>query len=314
MSGRPAFDLILKNLGRESSEVAWTTGVAILLFSPISVTGNGLVLASILLDPFKNIRVSPSSGLIFSLALVDLLAGVITGPLVAYWLISISTNGAQPFSTNILSSAGTFSVGVSLYSLIALSVDRLIAITTPLQYAHRVTKRRIRIVNVLIWGCCISVGMLIMVSNAFNLVFDIFTVTNYVIASIALVVLNTAVIRSVHKQALNLKRTVISENVLALQNVLHREKAVAQTIYVLVAVFEICICPSIIFYSVVVPMREVTDLYDLKIFLWVYFMSTVLVFANSLVNPFLYAWRLPKYRKTDLDEEIPFYFRRTTPN
>ena len=43
-------------------------------------------------------------------------------------------------------------------------------------------------------------------------------------------------------------------------------------------------------------------------------MSTVLVFANFLVNPFLYAWRLLKYRKTDLDEEIPFYFRRTTPN
>ena len=90
-------ELAIKYLGRDFPEIAWTTGTAILLLSPITIIGNGLVLASIFFDPFKNIRSSPCSNLMFSLALADLLVGVLTGPLVAYWHIYTAITNSQPF-------------------------------------------------------------------------------------------------------------------------------------------------------------------------------------------------------------------------
>ena len=126
-----------KHLGKDFPEIAWTAGITVALFSPVNVTGNSLVLASILLDPFKNIRRSPVSRLILSLALADLLIGILAGPLMAYWIVYIGITSSEPFPSNIVSFITPVSVGVSHYILVALSVDRRIAITTPLQYAYR---------------------------------------------------------------------------------------------------------------------------------------------------------------------------------
>ena len=298
MSERFALDLALGHLGRDFPEIAWTTGVAILLFSPISIIGNGLVLASIFLDPFKNIRTSPSCGLIFSLALADLLAGVFAGPLMALWLINYGMHNSQLFSANILPFSGIVSVGVSLIILLALTIDRQIAITTPLQYAGYVTKKRIRNVNIFIWCSFIMYGTLSIVFDTVFSVFDIVAAAYFVVVSTILAVLNVVLIRSVHNQALKIKRTVDSENVAVLKNAFHREKAVTKTVCVMVAVFELCLWPLTITTVIVIAMRDVTDLDNIAIKLWVYFSSKTLVFANSLMNPFLYAWRLPKYSKT----------------
>ena len=289
-------ELAIKYLGRDFPEIAWTTGTAILLLSPITIIGNGLVLASIFVDPFKNIRSSPCSNLMFSLALADLLVGVLTGPLVAYWLIYTAITYSQPFSTKFISFTFAAAVGVSHYSLVALSVDRQIAITTPLQYAHRVTKRRIRIANVLIWCYGIITGTLAL-SDAYISVVDIIGAAHSILISIVLVVLNIAVIRSVHNQSLHIKRIVDSENSVLFQNAFNREKAVTKAIVIVLVVSQICFWPYAIISSVVNGMRKQTDLHDAGIILWIYFLFITLVFANSFINPFLYAWRLPKYKK-----------------
>ena len=289
-------ELAIKHLGSDFPEIAWTIGIAILLFSPVTVIRNCLVLASILLDPFKNIRSSPSSNLIFSLALADLLVGVFTGPLAAHWLIYTAIANSQPFSTNMISSTTAVSVGVSLYSLVALSVDRRIAITTPLQYAHRVTKRRMRILNALIWCYGIITGTLALF-DAINSNFDIIGTAHLVFVSIILLVLNMEVIRSVHNQSLHIKRIVDSENSVLLQSALKREKAVTKAIVIVVVVFQICFWPYVILPFIVKGIRKVTDLHAAGIILWIYFFFNSLVLANSFINPFLYALRLPKYKK-----------------
>ena len=276
-------------------EVAWTTGTAILLFSPVILIGNGLVLASILLDPFKNIRSSPSSSLIFNLALADFLVGIFVAPLTAVWYIYIAINNTELFSVNIVAFTSLSAVGVSLYTLIALSVDRKIAITAPLQYKHRVTKRKLRIVNICIWICCISFGLPTMLTESYDTFFTIFITissAHTAVASVALAVLNIAVILSVRTQASQIKRTVDSENQLVLQNAFNREKAVTRITLTVVVAFEICLLPYMTISAAIneyfVEMTET---------LWVFNLVKVLVFANSLMNPFLYAWRLPKYRK-----------------
>ena len=287
-----------KHLGKDFPEIAWSTAIPIAMFSPITILGNGLVLASILIDPFKNIRRSPVSSLIFSLALADLLVGLLAGPLMAYWLIYTGITNLEPFPSNIVALIMAVSMGVSLYSLVALSVDRRIGITTPLQYASRVTKKKMRYVNVFIW-CYISIpGTIAKVFDSFSSILDIISAAHTIIASIVLVVLNIMVVRSMREQALKIRRTFDPENAVVIQNAFNRDKVVTKTTVVMVVVFQICFWPFVIVSCFVTGMREVTDLHDIKVILCVYFICSVLLFANSLLNPFLYALRLPKYQKT----------------
>ena len=300
MSLESVADKALKEVGNKFQDIAWTTGIITLLLSPITVIGNGLVLASILLDPFKNIRRSPSSNLIFNLALTDFLMGLVTDPLAAVWHIYTASNSIELYSSKIMFILAIILVGVSTCSLVALSVDRRIAVTTPLQYAYRVTKRKIRIAIVCIW-CHFILGAIIwsllQPYKSYKLPLDVMVSVHLVIASIILAVLNVAVIRSVRTQAFNIKNAVDSENVVIIKNAFSREKAVTQTLVIMVVAFEICSWPFIIISSIAHRALEVTNLNDFKVYLWMYFLSHTLVLANSLMNPFLYAWRLQKYRK-----------------
>ena len=290
-------DNALKDLKDEFPEVTWTTGIIILLVSLITVIGNGLVLASILLDPFKNIRRSPTSNLIFSLAVADFMMGLITGPLAAVLQIYIATNNTQLYSSNVVLVPSVILVGVSLFSLVALSVDRWIAISTPLQCAYRVTKKKTRIAIVCTWCYFFFAGIMWTMLPFNKSLLDIIVSAHMAIASILLAVLNVAVIRSVRTQAFNIKNAVNSENPAVIQNAFKREKAVTQTIVLMVTAFKICFWPHTIVLFISNNMLKLTDLHDFKIFLWMYFVSDILVFANSLMNPFLCAWRLQKYRK-----------------
>ena len=290
--------LVLNHLGKDFPQIAWTTAILLVLLSPINIIGNGLVLASILVDPFKNIRRSPVSSLIFSLALADLLVGLIAGPLTAYWLLYTGITNSEPFSSNYAVLTTVVSASVSLYSLVALSVDRRIAITTPLQYAFRVTKKKMRYVNVFIWCYCPIAGTLAKVFDSFSSVLDIVFSAHVMIASIVLVLLNITVARSMREQALKIRRAVDPENAVVIQGAFNREKVVTQTIVVMVVVFQICLWPFAIVSCFANGMQEMPDLHVKKVILWMYFMCLVLVFSNSFMNPFLYAWRLPKYQKT----------------
>lgn len=128
--------------GNSHLDIAWSTGIAMVFLSPITIIGNVLVLVSVLLDPFKNIRCAPSCYIIFNLALADLLVGALAYPLSSFSFIYFAINNKEieAFLFLIVFVTVILSVGVSNISLIALSIDRLIAIKTPLQYASRVTK------------------------------------------------------------------------------------------------------------------------------------------------------------------------------
>ena len=281
-------------------EISGTIGSAIVLFVPVIVIGNGFVLASVLLDPFKNIRSSPFSILIFNLALADFFVGILTAPLMAVWYIYMAINNTELFPLSNAAFSGYAPVGASLYTLIALSVDRQIAITTPLKYKHRVTKRKVRNACICIWIYCISSVLLSMVLENYNArVYTIAGRAHTVTVAVALAVLNILVIRSVRAQASSIKRTVDSENLVVLQNAFNREKAVTRITVTLVVACEVCIIPYVILLAAnSYFLKGITDLYVKKILLWVYHLAKVLLFANSLLNPFLYVWRLPKYRKS----------------
>ena len=126
-----------------------TAGIAIFLsslniFLSISATlGNALILVA--LRNVSSVR-PPTKLLLRCLAVTDLCVGLISQPL----YVSMILNSVTKMNKNILFYLSNATVassltlcGVSIYTLMALSVDRLLALLLGLRYRHVVTLRRV---------------------------------------------------------------------------------------------------------------------------------------------------------------------------
>ena len=104
---------------------------------------------------------SPSRLLLFYLAITDLCVGLIAQPLYASFLLS------QEHSKHCYISAGLSNViavtfcGVSLLTLIAISVDRLLALLLGLRYRQVVTLRRVRLLVIIFWLSSITSAIIL---------------------------------------------------------------------------------------------------------------------------------------------------------
>ena len=138
----------------EDLRFSWTHFLAISINAALCITatlGNMLILVA--LQRGCNLR--PPSKLLFrSLASTDLCVGLISQPCFVVFLISTARQswfgncqialGAVHISSGIL-------CGISLCTLTAISVDRLLALLLGLRYRHVVTLARVRALIIIIW-------------------------------------------------------------------------------------------------------------------------------------------------------------------
>ena len=113
----------------------------------ISITGNSLVLAAILKTP--SIR-TPSMIMISSLAVSDLLVGIMAQPL---FLVNEFKNLTERnlLLHSLTSLAGFFVCGVSLGTTTLTCVDRFMAVQYHMRYSSIVTKPRVLYTVVVTW-------------------------------------------------------------------------------------------------------------------------------------------------------------------
>lgn len=120
-----------------------------------SIIGNALVLHAVRKTP--SLR-SPSIMLLCGLALTDLAVSSIVQPLfIANTVIQLydqSQTLIQLFRSGY-STVGFFLCGVSLCTVTAISLDRLLAIQKPLRYPSIVTTSRITRILIPIWAICL---------------------------------------------------------------------------------------------------------------------------------------------------------------
>ena len=112
--------------------------------------GNTLILVALR----KDTSIHPPSKLLYrNLAITDLCVGVIAEPLkVAYWISAMNERRDICYYTNLtLYFAGVTLCGVSLITLTAISVDRLLALLLGLRYRQAVTLKRTRLIAIGGW-------------------------------------------------------------------------------------------------------------------------------------------------------------------
>ena len=264
------------------------TALAVLnaFLSITAFLGNALILAA--LRKASSLH-PPSKVLLSNLAATDLCVGLIAEPLAVVFFMSVVDEHWKicRYIIVVLSITGTTLCAVSLLTLTAISVDRLLALSLGLRYRQVVTLKRAYLIVVTFWAVstvfsttqCLNVFITLWCGiflALFCLVTSTFTYTKIFIT-----------LRHHQNQIQDHVQQPSQTNQL---NVARYRKAVSTALCLkftlLVSYLPEVILGTLFFHAE--PSSSVSLAFGL---------TTTLVFVNSSLNPILYCWKIDEVRQ-----------------
>ena len=201
----------------------------------ITTFGNFLIVLSVWMDPLRKLRSSSSNFIIFSMAVADLLVGLVACPLAAFWgwaLLYKYTNA--PFG--LLNFFATL-INVSVGHILLFSIDRFFAVVTPLRYRAKVTSKRVCIVSFTCWINFLLFGFAFsLLRKHYALMRTLYNVQIFCIL-ICIVVINVLTLYRFHKYSHSIEALDDQHAGVPLQMILQRERTVSKTIEIVISAF-----------------------------------------------------------------------------
>ncbi len=264
-----------------------------IFLSATAFLGNSLILAALR----KESSLHPPSKLLFRcLATTDLCVGLITEPLAVSFLISWDLCSNANVARYI---AGLILCGVSLLTLTAISVDRLLALLLKLRYRQVVTLKRTYVIVVAIWVSCTFFATMWFWND------HIGSWSRNIIIALCLttsIVSYTKIFLSLrHHQAQDQSHARQEQPSQAL-NIARYKKAVYSTLWVQLTLVA-CYLP----YGIIGTLWTNTGISS-PVFLAGEYTCT-LIYLNSSLNPILYCWKMIEVRQAvkDTIRQIVFW-------
>ncbi|XP_078384808.1 adenosine receptor A2a-like [Oculina patagonica] len=234
----------------------------------------------------------PSKLLLGSLAITDLCVGLISHPLRVTYLMSPEDCKRRCCYTIIFcNSTSFFFCGVSLFTLTAISVDRLLALMLGLRYKHVVTLGRVWVFVVILWLSAIAIAVTLIYNSS---------ISEYVICAIMLLCLITSTF-CYTKIYLRLRQhqAQLQDHVQQGQsnrrgiplNIARYRKTLFSALWVQLTLVA-CYLP----FGIITAIFAVTEMNTPGMKLG-YEASAVVLMLNSSVNPFIYCWKIKEIRQ-----------------
>ena len=251
--------------GLQPQSIYFSAAVYILL-SITTVLGNSLILVA----PQKESSLHPPSKLLCRcLTTTDLLVGIFSQPMMATYFMST-------FTTSY-----TF-CGVSLLTMTAISVDRLLALLLGLRYRQTVTLKRTYIMVPAFWVLSSLTGLCCILNYRIALWLGHISISLFLLISITSY---AKIFRTLsHHQAEvqhHVQQRLSQPNAL---NMVKYRKAVYSALWVQ---FALVVCYIQYFLIETLISQSNTDSLHLVVF---WRLTIGLVQLNSTLNPFLYCW------------------------
>ena len=233
--------------------------------------------------------------LLVSLACSDVAVGLFIQPFYTFFLINwlrLDIPGCNTQQVWTISSR-LFS-GASLLGVVAVSVDRFLAVHLHLRYQELVSHMRVVVMVVSIWVFSGFFSLMILWGpfNAWNLIRTITAAFGFIITLVVYIRIYQTVRRHKnHIQSMQIGDEAQSEGI---KNLTVLIKSTVGIFYVYI-VFLICYLPFIICMAVIQIYGSNIALK--KLFLY----SLTLVYLNSSLNPVIYCWKMKRIRRAIID-------------
>ncbi|XP_039674489.1 trace amine-associated receptor 13c-like [Perca fluviatilis] len=281
----------------------WPQTVTIMFYSIslITVVLNLFIIISI--SHFRQLH-TPTNILLLSLAVSDLIVGLVLMPVQIFNRTSCWVFGDFVCATYI--SISIIIPSASIGDIVLISVDRYVAICYPLHYTTKITVRRVKFCVCLCWLWYFTYSLLIVKdlptqTGSYKpcygacglspdnglLIFDLFL--NFIVPVTVIVALYLRVFAVAVSQARAMRShiTAVTLQHSVTPKAKKSELKAARKLGVLVLVFLICISPLYIigwldYNWIVAPLLDA---------------SVILFLSNSCLNPVIYAFLYPWFRK-----------------
>ena len=248
--------------------------------------GNALILIAL----HKESSLHPPSKLLLrSLATTDLCVGLISQPFaIIYWMSVVNEDwNIRPYAFVAQFITSFILCGVSVATLTAISVDRLLAMLLGLRYRQVVTLKRTYVIVIAIWVVCTLSPTIQFWNSRITLWYGILgTSLCLVIASFSYIKIFLALRRHQNQ----VQDHVQQRNQTNQLNIARYKKAVSTAIWLQLTLVA-CYLPFII----VAALTSYRGLSPSLCYPWIY--TGVLVFLNSSLNPSLYCWKIEEVRQ-----------------
>ena len=265
------------------------------ILATLTICGNLLLLITILFDPLRCLR-TPTTYLIANLAFSDFLSGLLIGYGRAVVEYLQYVDEAEPKWIAIVINVGGGATLVSgIWTVIALALDRYLAVTSPLHYSERVTARRVILYILLSWPLAMSLpAPYSFAGNSWPIVLLAFSHTHFTIPVLLLLVVYFRIFRSLSRRRSELLRLTSSISTMTLRHTLERERKMASTSLMILVLF----CASFLPFYIKIQMLNFCKCLDSRPYRKFSFVVHIFLYLSSLMDPFMYAWRVPKFRRS----------------
>ena len=260
-----------------------------MLTSITAFLGNFLILVALR----KVTCLHPHSKLLFRcLACTDLLIGLITQPIYIASRILFRSPCYRFFAVHmLLDTTSTVFGGISMFTVTAISVDRLLALMLELRYRIIVTLKRVRVLVIVFWLASTASAMMFFYDRAVAIGITSMALILTTCGSIfSYTKLYVTMRRQRHKVQNYSSRRKPDGREFAL-NMVRFRKTVSSAFCVQMALL-LCYIPYAITVSIFAVSETVTPSLDLT-----WHLTLSLLYFNSTLNPFLYCWKIREVRQ-----------------
>ena len=249
--------------------------------------GNTLILVALHKETSLH---SPSKLLFRNLAITDLCVGIIAEPLLVAYLMSLVK---QRWDISYYLHFADFVIGailcsVSLFTLTAISVDRLLALSLGLRYRQVATFRKAYLSVIVMWVLSVLIGVAFYYLDQ-TPILDRSRFTGICICVCILGLCYTKIFFALRRSQIHVQGQVKWAIPLYLARY---RKAVHSALWVQLTLV-VCYLP----FGIVTTFLPKAG----EIFFLVYLIALTLIQLNSSLNPFIYCWKISEVRKAVKD-------------
>ena len=263
-----------------------------IFLSVTSFLGNALILAALRKESSLH---PPSKLLLRCLATTDLCVGLIAEPLVvAYWMSLLNGHwNICPYASAASMISCTILSGVSLLTMTAISVDRLLALLLGLRYRQVVTLKRTYMTVVVVWVLPTAITTTTYLCNSLITLWLILIAVSLCLVT-SIISFTKIFLTLRHHQAQLQDRSQQPNQLTSLLNIAKYKKAVSSAIWLQLAMVA-CYLPQGLAAALFLDSGLSSS-----VFLAFQYAGT-LVSLNSSLNPILYYWKMQEVRQAVKD-------------